>query len=112
MAFMLLLFFKRELAVFVWLNAEPVGIELLKSEGFIEGACFVIALNNLKICIFSTSFHAFLQKSGADLARIAVFSKVLFYMDRIDADVIPVENAKSGCDDLAIFLDGSADGLL
>ena len=52
------------------------------------------------------------MKKGADLTGIAMFAVFFFDMDGIDADIISVQNTKSGCDDLVVHADGSTDGFL
>ena len=84
----------------------------MKPQRFIKSAGIVISFYNLKICILCTFFHSFFQKSGADLTGIAMFAVFFFDMDGIDADIISVQNTKSGCDDLVVHADGSTDGFL
>ena len=104
-----ILFFWWIVTVLIRLYTEPVSIKLVESERFVQCTGIVISLYNLKVCILRTFLNPFFQKSGTDLACIAVFAILFFYMDGIDPDVISVQNAESGCNDLAVHTDAGAD---
>ena len=82
-----ILFFWWIVTVLIRLDTEPVSIKLVESERFVQCTGIVISLYNLKVCILRTFLYPFFQKSGTDLACIAVFAIFFFYMDGIDPDV-------------------------
>ena len=87
------LFLRWEIPIFIWLHAEPVGIKLVKSKRFIKCPGSIISFNDLKVSILRTFFHPLFQKSGADLACIAMLAIFFFDVDSVDTYIITIQNS-------------------
>ena len=59
-----------------------------------------------------TSFFAFFEKSGYDLTGVASAAVIFTHMNSIDADMITIQNSKTGGNNLAVFCNRSADCFL
>ena len=93
------------------LRAEPVGIEIGKTERFIQCDRRRVSLDNLKICFRCTEPDSLGEDCAADRGSVVAVAVRRMHMDGIDTDVIAVADAKAGGNDRSGFiLDGGTDG--
>ncbi len=93
------------------LRAEPVGIEIGKTERFIQCDRRRVSLNNLKIRFRCTEPDSLGEDCAADRGSVVAVAVRRMHMDGIDTDVIAVADAKAGGNDRSGFiLDGGTDG--
>ena len=93
------------------LRAEPVGIEIGKTERFIQCDRRRVSLDNLKIRFRCTEPDSLGEDCAADRGSVVAVAVRRMHMDGIDTDVIAVADAKAGGNDRSGFiLDGGTDG--
>ena len=76
------------------LRAEPVGIEIGKTERFIQCDRRRVSLDNLKICFRCTEPDSLGEDCAADRGSVVAVAVRRMHMDGIDTDVIAVADAK------------------
>ena len=81
------------------LRAEPVGIEIGKTERFIQCDRRRVSLDNLKICFRCTEPDSLGEDCAADRGSVVAVAVRRMHMDGIDTDVIAVADAKAGGND-------------
>ena len=94
------------------LRAEPVGIEIGKTERFIQCDRRRVSLDNLKIRFRCTEPDSLGEDCAADRGSVVAVAVRRMHMDGIDTDVIAVAEAKAGGNDRSGFiLGGGTEGL-
>ena len=93
--------------------AEPVGIKVGIAQGTVQADGSFVPVHNLKIRLCGTETPPFFQNGLADGAGVIPVPVIRVDVDRIQPDVLPVQDSKAGGDDRSgIVADGGADRLL
>ena len=92
---------------------EPVGIKVGIAKGTVQADGSFVPVHNLKIRLCGTETPPFFQNGLADGAGVIPVPVIRVDVDRIQPDVLPVQDSKAGGDDRSgIVADGGADRLL
>lgn len=92
---------------------EPVGIKVRIAKGAVQADGSFVPVHNLKIRLCGAEAPSFFQNGLADGAGVIPVPVIRVDVDRVQPDVLPVQNSKAGGDDRSgSVADGSADCLL
>ena len=94
------------------LYPEPVIVQIGEAQGRIQPDGRIVVSDYLQVSAAGAAFQSPVQNGPADSRGKMPSPAVRMYMDSVDADIFPVQDAESRSHDPAAFVYGGADGFL